>query len=71
MLAINAACHVAYGQSEVLHGSTSTSRPARSSRVVGRNGMGKSTLMKSLIGHHADQALRLRSWWTGADIGGA
>jgi len=42
--------HVAYGQSEVLHGIDLSVAPGEIVAVVGRNGMGKSTLMKSLIG---------------------
>jgi urea transport system ATP-binding protein len=42
--------NVAYGQSEVLHGVNFTAVPGEIVAVVGRNGMGKSTLMKSLIG---------------------
>ena len=42
--------HVAYGQSEVLHGLNFTVRPNEFVAVMGRNGMGKTTLMKSLIG---------------------
>ncbi|RJF86372.1 urea ABC transporter ATP-binding subunit UrtE [Oleomonas cavernae] len=41
---------VCYGQSEVLHGLDFTVKPGEIVAVVGRNGMGKSTLMKSLIG---------------------
>jgi urea transport system ATP-binding protein len=41
---------VAYGQSEVLHGVNFTVTPGEIVAVVGRNGMGKSTLMKSLMG---------------------
>ena len=41
---------VAYGQSEVLHGIDLSVEPGEIVAVVGRNGMGKSTLMKSLIG---------------------
>jgi len=40
----------AYGQSEVLHGVDFAVMPGEIVAVVGRNGMGKSTLMKSLIG---------------------
>jgi urea transport system ATP-binding protein len=40
----------AYGQSQVLHGIDMTVAPGEIVAVVGRNGMGKSTLMKSLIG---------------------
>jgi len=41
---------VAYGQSEVLHGLDFKVAPGEFVAVVGRNGMGKSTLMKSLVG---------------------
>jgi urea transport system ATP-binding protein len=40
----------AYGQSQVLHGIDFAVKPGEIVAVVGRNGMGKSTLMKSLIG---------------------
>jgi urea transport system ATP-binding protein len=40
----------AYGQSQVLHGVDFAVTPGEIVAVVGRNGMGKSTLMKSLIG---------------------
>jgi urea transport system ATP-binding protein len=40
----------AYGQSQVLHGIDLTVAPGEIVAMVGRNGMGKSTLMKSLIG---------------------
>ena len=42
--------NVAYGQSEVLHGIDISVAQGEIVAVVGRNGMGKSTLMKSLIG---------------------
>ncbi|MDO9459677.1 MAG: urea ABC transporter ATP-binding subunit UrtE [Alphaproteobacteria bacterium] len=42
--------NVAYGQSQVLHGLDFTVRPGEIVAIVGRNGMGKTTLMKSLIG---------------------
>lgn len=41
---------VAYGQSQVLHGVDLTVASSEIVAVIGRNGMGKSTLMKSLIG---------------------
>jgi urea transport system ATP-binding protein len=40
----------AYGQSQVLHGINLSVEPGEIVALVGRNGMGKSTLMKSLIG---------------------
>ena len=42
--------HVAYGESEVLHGLDFTVAPNEIIAIMGRNGMGKTTLMKSLIG---------------------
>lgn len=42
--------HVAYGQSEVLHGLNFAVQPGEIVAIMGRNGMGKTTLMKSLMG---------------------
>jgi urea transport system ATP-binding protein len=42
--------HVAYGQSEVLHGLNVWVAPNEIVAIMGRNGMGKTTLMKSLMG---------------------
>ena len=42
--------HVAYGQSEVLHGLNISVAPNEIVAIMGRNGMGKTTLMKSLMG---------------------
>jgi urea transport system ATP-binding protein len=42
--------HVAYGQSEVLHGLDFNIAPNEIVAIMGRNGMGKTTLMKSLMG---------------------
>lgn len=42
--------HVAYGQSEVLHGLDFDVAPGEIVAIMGRNGMGKTTLMKSLMG---------------------
>ena len=41
---------VAYGQSEVLHGISFSALPQETVAIMGRNGMGKTTLLKSLIG---------------------
>ena len=41
---------VSYGQSEVIHGISFAARPQEILAVMGRNGMGKTTLFKSLIG---------------------
>ena len=42
--------YVAYGQSEVLHGMNFSLKPKEIVAILGRNGMGKTTLMKSLMG---------------------
>ena len=49
MLAISD-LHVAYGQSEVLRGLNVSVAPNEIVAIMGRNGMGKTTLMKSLMG---------------------
>ncbi|WP_441230275.1 urea ABC transporter ATP-binding subunit UrtE [Tardiphaga sp. 215_C5_N2_1] len=49
MLAIND-LHVAYGHAEVLHGLNVQVQPNEIVAIMGRNGMGKTTLMKSLMG---------------------
>lgn len=40
----------AYGQSEVLHGLSMKVQPGEIVAIMGRNGMGKTTLMKTLMG---------------------
>ena len=42
--------HVAYGQSEVLHGTSFKVAPGEIIAIMGRNGMGKTTLMKAMMG---------------------
>lgn len=42
--------HVAYGQSEALHGIDLSARKNETVAIMGRNGMGKTTLFKSLMG---------------------
>ena len=42
--------HVAYGQSEALHGISFEAAPKETVAIMGRNGMGKTTLFKSLMG---------------------
>ena len=42
--------HVAYGQSEALHGITFDANANETVAIMGRNGMGKTTLFKSLMG---------------------
>ncbi|TXF11047.1 urea ABC transporter ATP-binding subunit UrtE [Pelomicrobium methylotrophicum] len=41
---------VAYGQSEMLHGISFDAAPRETVAIIGRNGMGKTTLFKCLIG---------------------
>ena len=40
----------AYGESEVLHGLDLAVQPGEIVAIMGRNGMGKTTLMKTLVG---------------------
>ncbi len=42
--------HASYGQSEALHGISFTANKNETVAIMGRNGMGKTTLFKSLIG---------------------
>ena len=42
--------HVAYGQSQALHGLSFEAHKNETVAIMGRNGMGKTTLFKSLIG---------------------
>jgi len=42
--------HVSYGQSEALHGITFVAKKNETVAIMGRNGMGKTTLFKSLMG---------------------
>jgi urea transport system ATP-binding protein len=42
--------HVSYGQSEVIHGLSFEAKENETLAIMGRNGMGKTTLFKSLIG---------------------
>jgi urea transport system ATP-binding protein len=58
----------AYGQSQVLHGLDFAVRPGEIVAVVGRNGMGKSTLMKSLIGTMPSKSGRVMV--DGTDVSG-
>ena len=58
----------AYGQSEVLHGIDLSANAGEIVALVGRNGMGKSTLMKSLIGVMPARSGRIVV--DGADVSG-
>lgn len=52
--------HVHYGASHVLHGVDLKVRPGETIGLMGRNGMGKTTLLKSLIGLLPPSAGRVR-----------
>ena len=60
--------HAAYGQSEVLHGLNFSVAPGEIVAVMGRNGMGKTTLMKTMMGIVATKSGSIRVG--GAEIGG-
>lgn len=47
---------VSYGQSEIIHGMNFAVKPNEIVAIMGRNGMGKTTLMKSLMGVIPSQA---------------
>ncbi|CAN5455918.1 urea ABC transporter ATP-binding subunit UrtE [soil metagenome] len=67
MLVIND-LHVAYGQSEVLHGLNIDVQPNEIVAIMGRNGMGKTTLMKSLMGIVPTKSGSVKM--EGAELGG-
>jgi urea transport system ATP-binding protein len=58
---------VAYGQSEVLHGTSFKVAPNEIIAIMGRNGMGKTTLMKAMMGIMPQSAGAIRLG--GEDIG--
>ena len=60
--------HTAYGLSRVLFGVSIEVRPGECVCLLGRNGVGKSTTMRSIIGLTPPQAGRVT--WKGADITG-
>jgi branched-chain amino acid transport system ATP-binding protein len=55
-----------YGQSQILRGIDLAIAPGEAVALVGRNGMGKTTLLRSLMGLVADR--RGRILWRGQDI---
>ncbi|MEQ1614872.1 MAG: ABC transporter ATP-binding protein [Hyphomicrobiaceae bacterium] len=55
-----------YGVSQVLHGLDFTIKRGEQIALLGRNGMGKSTLLRSLMGHVADRRGRID--YAGTDI---
>ena len=57
-----------YGQSEVIHGLSFEAQPNETVAIMGRNGMGKTTLFKSLIGILQSNAGSIRV--DGVELGG-
>ena len=47
--------HAWYGSSHVLHGIDVAIAPGQTLGLLGRNGMGKSTLIRTLLGHVAQR----------------
>lgn len=58
-----------YGASQVLHGVDLVVRPGEQIALIGRNGMGKTTLLKSIVGLLADRRGQIS--FAGADTCGA
>ena len=58
----------AYGESEILHGLDLTVEPGEIVAIMGRNGMGKTTLMKTLMGIVPEKSGAIQV--NGADITG-
>jgi len=52
--------HAWYGSSHVLHGVDLHIAPGQTTGLLGRNGMGKSTLIRSVLGHVAHRSGRIR-----------
>jgi branched-chain amino acid transport system ATP-binding protein len=58
--------HAWYGSSHVLHGVSLTIQRGQTMGLLGRNGMGKSTLIRALLGHVPQRAGRIT--WQGRDM---
>lgn len=65
MLAVEA-IDLSYGSSRCLRGVSLAAEPGRITCVLGRNGVGKSSLLRSIVGLERVQAGRIA--WEGADI---
>jgi urea transport system ATP-binding protein len=61
--------HVSYGQSEVIHGLSFQANKNETVAIMGRNGMGKTTLFKALMGILPSKAAKAEV--DGDDINGA
>ena len=60
--------HAGYGDSRVLHGVSFTLPAGSALGLLGRNGMGKTTLIRALMGYLRPTAGRVR--WQGRDVTG-
>ena len=60
--------HAGYGDSRVLHGVSFTLPAGSALGLLGRNGMGKTTLIRTLMGYLRPTAGRVR--WQGRDVTG-
>ncbi len=60
------AIHTYYGESHVLHGISLRVEPGEVLAILGRNGMGKTTLIRSIVGFTPPREGRVR--YKGADI---
>ncbi len=60
--------HTYYGESHVLHGVSLDVAPGEVVAILGRNGMGKTTLIRSVVGFSAPRRGRVR--FKGADVTG-
>ena len=61
--------HAWYGSSHVLHGVDISIQRGETMGLLGRNGMGKSTLIRTLLGHVAQRAGKITLF--GQDVSGA
>lgn len=62
------ALHAGYGDSRVLHGVSLAVQPGSALGLLGRNGMGKTTLIRTLMGYLRPSDGRVR--WQGRDVTG-
>jgi len=60
--------HAHYGTSHILHGIDLVAEPGRVSAIIGRNGVGKTTTLRTIMGLISPSAGRILL--NGADIGG-
>ena len=56
-----------YGAAQALWGVSLTAEPGKVTCVLGRNGVGKSSLLRGIVGHHPISGGSLR--WEGEDLG--